>query len=570
MPNSFILIKNPTARYAVGALMYFAQGIPQGLLAIALPAWLASQGASAGEVGSYLAFIALPWAFKLVTGPLMDRFEYLPMGRRRPWVIGAQAGLALAFFALTKIDDPATQVGLLSMIGFLINCFAATQDVATDGMAIDVTPLREQGRLNGFMSFGKAIGWSVTAAVSGVMLTTLGLTATALLASGVSALALLVILAIREREGERILPWTAGTAADVTRVAPSFRVVMGDVNKVLWGRTSMLVMGVMFFDGLVYGYGQALMPFAAVNVFGYTTAQWSQLVAAMGLVGAVAALALGPLIDRAGAKVMLGVTIALVGIHALTLAQTQHLWENTAYVRVMLSIYVMMNPIVMVASLALAMAICASNVSATQFAIYMSMANIGHTIGSKLYGMIAEQTTYVQSYTLMSVLVALMIVVLFFYRHQMEDDEARKPVRQATIAVPGAGAVAFWSGAIRCPKCRADMEQVTHEGIEVDRCSLCKGIWFDAGEIEALTEKQAAAVLDTGEVETGRQQDGTRDYECPRCGGSMGCIADARQPHISFESCSDCHGSFLDAGELSDLAHLSVGEFFKSLMPGKQ
>ena len=127
----------------------------------------------------------------------------------------------------------------------------------------------------------------------------------------------------------------------------------------------------------------------------------------------------------------------------------------------------------------------------------------------------------------------------------------------------------FWSGAIRCPKCRSDMDQVTHEGIEVDRCRLCKGIWFDAGEIEALTDKQAAAAIDIGEIETGKQHDTLRDYECPRCGGAMGCIADARQPHITFETCQDCHGSFLDAGELSDLAHVSVGEFFKSLLPGR-
>ena len=202
--STLILSQKPAVRYAMGALMYFAQGIPAGLLSIALPAWLASEGASAGEVGSYLAIISLPWAFKLITGPLMDRFEYLPMGRRRPWVIAAQLGLALAFLALAQVDDASAQIGLLSMIGFFINCFAATQDVAVDGMAIDVTPLREQGRLNGFMSFGKAIGWSSTAAVSGITLTTWGLTATAMLGSLVSLAGLIVILAIRERSGERV------------------------------------------------------------------------------------------------------------------------------------------------------------------------------------------------------------------------------------------------------------------------------------------------------------------------------------------------------------------------------
>jgi Zn-finger nucleic acid-binding protein len=347
---------------------------------------------------------------------------------------------------------------------------------------------------------------------------------------------------------------------------------MGDVNKVLWSRTSLLVMAIMFMDGLVFGYGQALMPIAAVKLFGYTTAQWSQLVAVMGLVGAVAALGLGPLIDRTGAKGMLVITIALVGIHAFTLSQTQHLWENTLYVRIMLSLYVMMLPIVMVCSLALAMAICFGSVSATQFAIYMSVANLGHTVGSKVYGTFAEQSGYVQSLAIMSALVVAMIVVLVFYRHRPIEEAGateHRPVRHVAVGAGGAGAVAFRSGAIRCPKCRTDMEQVNHEGVEVDRCRHCRGLWFDAGEIEALSNRQAAAALDTGDTDTGRRHNALQDYDCPRCGGVMTRTTDARQPHIAFESCRDCGGSFLDAGELKDLAHLSVGEFLRSLLPGR-
>ena len=89
MVAKFVLADSSRIRYATGAMMYFAQGIPAGLLSIAIPAWLASQGVSAGEIGSYLAVIVLPWVFKLVTGPLMDRYEFLATGRRRPWALRA-------------------------------------------------------------------------------------------------------------------------------------------------------------------------------------------------------------------------------------------------------------------------------------------------------------------------------------------------------------------------------------------------------------------------------------------------------------------------------------------------
>lgn len=572
MAVSFTLASSERVRYATGAVMYFAQGIPQGLLAISIPVWLASQGVSAGDIGSYLAVIVLPWAFKLVTGPLMDRYEFLPMGRRRPWVLGAQLGLSLSLLALVFIERPAEQIGLLMLIGMLINSFAATQDVAVDGMSIDLTPVREQGRLNAFMSFGKTIGWAATAAVTGVLLTSVGLKTTAIAASAVAALALLVMIFVLEREGERTLPWTKGDAASVHRADTSFRAVFRELNKVLWVRTSLIVMTIMFFDGLVYGYGQALMPIAAVKLFGYTTPQWSQLVATMGLIGAVIALSIGPAIDRMGAKRMMLLAASLLCVHALLIAQTQHLWQNSLYVRAMLSIWVMMLPVVMVSALALAMAICKSVNSATQFAIYMSVANFGHSAGSKIYGMVADESSYVQSYTMLSALFVGLIIAILLYRHHHSGDTEKEgsggKTRERpryTVGVGGNEAGIFWTGAMRCPKCRADMEPVEYEGTQVDRCTICQGIWFDAGEIEILKDKKAAAAIDIGDKKIGRQSNSIDRYDCPRCGGAMVRVVDPLQNHIWYETCGGCNGSYLDAGELRDLSSRSISDFFKSL-----
>lgn len=569
----FSLANNTRARYATGSIMYFAQGIPQGLLSISIPVWLASQGVSAGDIGSYLAVIVLPWAFKLVTGPLMDRYEFLPMGRRRPWVLGAQLGLTLSLLALILVENAAEQIGMLMLIGALINSFAATQDVAVDGMSIDLTPVREQGKLNAFMSFGKAIGWASTAAVTGILISTLGLGVTAMVSSAVSALALVYMLFILERDGERTLPWTKGAAATIHRSEASFGAVFKELNKVLWVRTSLIVMAIMFSEGLVFGYGQALMPIAAVNLFGYTAPQWSQLVAMMGLVGAVLALGIGPAIDRMGAKRMLLLAITLVCIHAFLISQTQQLWQNTLYVRLMLSIWIMMMPVVMVSSLALAMAVCKSVNSATQFAIYMSVANFGHSAGSKIYGMLAEKSSYGQSYTMLSALAIAMMLVILFHRHPHDapDAETTKPESKKrespryTVVSGGSEAGMFWSGAMRCPKCRADMEQISYEGVEVDRCTLCNGIWFDAGEMDLFRDKRAAAAIDTGNAKTGKRSNALDSYQCPRCSGAMVRMVDPNQTHIWFETCGSCHGSYLDAGELRDLSTLGISDFFKSL-----
>lgn len=84
-----------------------------------------------------------------------------------------------------------------------------------------------------------------------------------------------------------------------------------------------------------------------------------------------------PLIDRFGAKTMLILTITVVCVHAFLLASTQQLWTNSTYVLFMLSAWVLLLPVTMVCLIALAMSICFTRVSATQFAVYMSMANLG-------------------------------------------------------------------------------------------------------------------------------------------------------------------------------------------------
>ena len=565
MNATFTLIDSPRVRYLTGAMMYFAQGIPQGLLSIAIPAWLVSQGVSAADIGSYLAVIVLPWVFKLLTGPLMDRFEFAPMGRRRPWVLAAQMGLSVSLLALMLVEDPVGQIGLLMMVGVLVNIFAATQDVAVDGMSIDLTPVNEQGRLNGFMSFGKAAGWAATSAVSGVMLVSFGLKATAITAAIVSSVFFFAFIFVLERSGERRMPWSSGEAASAHHEGNSFKAVFAGINKVLWQRASLVVMAIMLVEGLISGFGHALMPIAAIKVFGYTSPEWSQLVAVMGLIGAGLTLAFGPLIDRFGSKRMLILTISLVGAHAFLLAQTQYMWTDSTYVKVMLSIWVMMLPVVMVCVIALGMAVCSSSCSATQFAIYMSVANLGHSAGSKIFGMVSEQTTYTESYMLMGMLVVGMIVVLLFHRHQhdAESTAPEKGARTYTVGSSGGGGGMFWSGAMRCPKCRSDMVQIDVQGTEVDRCSVCNGIWLDAGEIEALCNKEAAAIVDTGNASQGKDYNVIDQYRCPRCGGEMSRTVDEQQRHIWYETCNDCSGSFFDAGELLDLSQLTASDFLK-------
>jgi Zn-finger nucleic acid-binding protein len=227
----------------------------------------------------------------------------------------------------------------------------------------------------------------------------------------------------------------------------------------------------------------------------------------------------------------------------------------------------------MVCSLALAMAVCSSKLSATQFAIFMSTANLGHAAGAKLFGMIADRSPFDVIYMLLGSLVVVMMIVLVAYRQRgavREVEEKHRGKRAHAMAAAGSRGGVFWSGAMRCPKCRADMEVVTVAGQEVDRCLQCRGLWFDAGELEALADSGAAGKLDTGTAREGRLYNTIDDYRCPRCGGDMARRTDPKQTHIWYETCGACDGSFFDAGEFRDLAEHTITDFFKSLVTPKR
>lgn len=107
-----------------------------------------------------------------------------------------------------------------------------------------------------------------------------------------------------------------------------------------------------------------------------------------------------------------------------------------------------------------------------------------------------------------------------------------------------------------CPKCKAPMERVQVSTVEVDRCTGCRGIWFDSLEEERLKAAGAAEVVDTGQAEDGRS-DSTR-VDCPRCHTRMIRMVDVDQPEIAFESCKFCYGRFFDPGEFRQLAGAEV------------
>ena len=119
---------------------------------------------------------------------------------------------------------------------------------------------------------------------------------------------------------------------------------------------------------------------------------------------------------------------------------------------------------------------------------------------------------------------------------------------------------------MNCPKCNAVMEKVTSEGVEVDRCTGCQGIWFDFREQQQLKKvKGAAAGIDVGDPAAGRKMNEVGKINCPRDGVLLTRMVDLRQPHLWYEACPHCYGVFFDAGEFKDYSQKTLVESVRDL-----
>jgi len=118
---------------------------------------------------------------------------------------------------------------------------------------------------------------------------------------------------------------------------------------------------------------------------------------------------------------------------------------------------------------------------------------------------------------------------------------------------------------MKCPKCKHYMKSIEFEGIQVERCTECYGIWFDRFELQDLKVLSGSEVIDMGDPELGKQQNRNTEVMCPRCEILMTPESDKRQAHIHFERCPECKGVYFDAGEFRDYKQLTLGEFFKSV-----
>lgn len=144
--------------------LYLAQGLPVGFMTQALPALLRHYGVSLAEIG-VSGLLMLPWALKFLWAPVVDQYGHRRLGHYRAWIIFTQSLtliclLALAFLPIDQMANPAILWGLFTVL-FCLNLFCATQDIAIDGLAVNILKKGQLHWGNSFQVIGSRLGFLI-------------------------------------------------------------------------------------------------------------------------------------------------------------------------------------------------------------------------------------------------------------------------------------------------------------------------------------------------------------------------------------------------------------------------
>ncbi|WP_216940471.1 MFS transporter [Acinetobacter sp. BY419] len=197
MRNTYILLFS----------LYWAQGLPVGFMTHALPVILRAEGVSLAHIGGF-GLLMIPWSIKIFWAPLVDRHGSSAKGHYRSWIIPLQwlsvaVLIGLSFLPIQALNQPLYLLLFFIML-LLMNGIGATQDIATDALAVNILKNEQQHWGNTFQVVGSRLGFIVGGGAILWLLDLLQWQSTFLLLAALVFLNTLPILVFREAEHSKI------------------------------------------------------------------------------------------------------------------------------------------------------------------------------------------------------------------------------------------------------------------------------------------------------------------------------------------------------------------------------
>lgn len=348
-------------------MLGFASGLPLALTGGTLQAWATLDGVSLQSIG-FLTLIGSAYTLKFLWAPLVDRYSFPFLGRRRSWILLTQLALAASIAAM-GLYSPGSSMLPLAMLAVLVAFLSATQDIAFDAYSTDV--LRSEERAAG--AAVKVLGYRLAMIVSGGLALVLadqwlGWQNTYFLMGAFMAVCAFATLIAPEPEVVAAAPRSLALAV-VEPLGEFFR---------RRGALTLLLLIVLYKLG--DAFAGALSTTFLLRGAGFTGTEVGAVNKVFGLAATIfGALAGGTLMARLGlyrSLMMFGLLQAVSNFGYWVLAVTPpHLYSMAAVV----VLENLCGGLGTAAFVALLMALCRQEFSATQFALLSALSAVGRT-----------------------------------------------------------------------------------------------------------------------------------------------------------------------------------------------
>ena len=384
----------------------FASGLPLALTSGTLQAWATVEKVSLEQIG-FLTLVGSAYTLKFLWAPFLDRFAFPFLGRRRGWMFVSQIVLALLIAAM-GLFSPGSHLGIIAALAVLVAFMSATQDIAFDAYSTDV--LRSEERAAGAAL--KVLGYRLAMIVSGGLALViadhwLGWHNTYVLMGAFMGLCAFATLIAPEPEVRSVAPRTLKEA------------VIEPLREFFLRPEAITILLLIVLYKLGDAFAGALSTTFLIRGAGFSVSQVGSVNKIFGLAATIiGALIGGSLMAKLGlyrSLMLFGVMQAVsnFGYWLLAVSPTS-LWLMTTVV----AVENLCGGLGTAAFVALLMALCKQQFSATQFALLSALSAVGRTyLAGPITPLLVNSYGW-HAFFLLTVLIAIPGLVLLWWRRR--------------------------------------------------------------------------------------------------------------------------------------------------------
>lgn len=425
------LVESYNARVFTLCALYVAQGIPWGFITVTFVTYLAAEGFAAKDLAMLLTLGTLPWSVKFLWGPVIDRYQYRPMGRRRPWILIAQTGMILLLTLMVFFIDVEKDVTTIAYMFLVYNIFTSLQDVSTDALAVDILKPQELEKVNGYMFTAKTLGGMIGGAGLGTIISYTGIRGALIVQIPILLAIMMVPLYMRERPGEKLFPWSEDSHLAFEETASSnqnFREIIGKVKTAFSLKSTQLGILLSLFVSLSH-FLIPLLPLLFLRELDWSQERFNATKGGLVLIITMFGyLAGGYLGKKFGGKSVIIYSTTIGALVTAFWGLTESWWGSEFYLVFIWSLAEFMMAIVSISIYSLMMRITWSEVGGTQFTGYMAMMNLSAIIGYQIAAPLSERFDYPTLFLIAAVFETLIIATALF----IDPDETRRELEDVT------------------------------------------------------------------------------------------------------------------------------------------